>query len=721
MTISLSGSLYRERNRIRTPGERQQRQFVVAVLVVWLASAAGQTGTQFYIGAVSVVIGALAILGRRLLAVLCLVGVLTGMAAGQRALVAAAAEWDGVGVVTGTVVLTTTSPEIGFLLRPTMLDRDDVVTRWSGQVMFVVADTVPAVDAIVAVRGASTNRPRWVGGRTITTTVRSRHVEIVAPPRPWFVVGNNIRSRVGEVVTASQRPGAGLLLGFLTGDTSHISKRTLDDMKRSGLTHVVAVSGSNVALFLTGIWLVASALRLSATLRHVLSVVGVWAFVIATRWEPSVIRASVMVSLVLLARLVGVPLDGVRALSLAVIASLLVAPELAGNVGFQLSVAATAGIMLSGVLWRGRTPSWLWRPLAVAVAAQGAVMPILLWQFGAVPLISPLVNVVAGPVVAVSTAAGALGAVAGNAILVDVGSRGAEIVIWFAAFAARWPQLSVAGVGAVASVVFLLRWRRFAWVTAIAVLVAVAVLTRPVGPPSEPTATFLNVGQGDATLLRSPDGAVVLIDGGADPSVLLTALRKRGVDRLDLVIGTHADSDHIGALVDVIATLQVKRMWVPAMQPSAPLMSELIATARRRGVYIEEVQVGDLITVGEFSLRVLGPSRRFKAENDGSVVTWVTADGVSLLLAGDIGGFGQAELPPLHPDLLLVPHHGSNTTDLAWLEQTATGVPVVISVGDNDYGHPTSDVLEALSRAGAVVYRTDIEGDIVMAFSSGEE
>jgi len=696
-------------------------EFAAGAVGVWFGAASGLAGGVVVLGLAVAAVVLLAMTRHRTIALVCFVGILAGIGSGQRTEAARNATWDGIGVVRGTVIQDTTTPQRGFLLRPISLERNGVTQPWSGPVMFVVSGAVPQVDADVAVRGVTTVRSRWVAGRTITTTLRSRDVQILGPPRPWFAIGNKIRARVGGVVTASSRPGSGLLLGFLTGDTSQVSEKVLDDMKRSGLTHAVAVSGSNVALFLAGIWALAGVLRLRPDLRHLLGIVGVWAFVLATRWEPSVIRAAIMVSLVLAGRVVGIPMDGARALSLAVIVSLIVAPDLANNVGFQLSVAATAGILLSGRLWPGRSPQWLWRSLAVSVAAQSAVMPILLWRFGAVPLMSPFVNVVAAPVIAFSTIVGAIGAVVGSGLLVDAGSRGAELVIWLADFAAEWPQLSVAGVVGVAAISWALFSKRVGWVVAVTILVAVAVITRAASPPVAPTVTFLDVGQGDATLLQSPDGKVVLVDGGIDPLVAKAALRSRGIKRIDLVIGTHADADHMAALVEVMSAVSVDRLWVPALQPSAPLLDELIAVANRRGVLVEEVRTGASLTIGAFSLQVLGPSRRFAAENDGSVATWVTVSGSTLLLPGDIGAVAQAEMPPLRPDVMLVPHHGSNTTDIGWLGDTAAGARVVISVGENDFGHPTAEILDALAQADAVVYRTDRDGDIVMEFPAAEE
>ena len=186
-------------------------------------------------------------------------------------------------------------------------------------------------------------------------------------------------------------------------------------MRLSGLSHFVAVSGSNVALFLSAWWLASGPLGWGPRRRAVLGLAGLAVFVVATRWEPSVVRAATMAALVLGGRLAGRAVDGWTALGGSVTLLLLVSGDLAGDAGFQLSVAATAGVLAGGGLWRDRRPRWAWTALGATVSAQAAVAPLLLIHFGSVPLFAPLTNVVAAPLVAGATAAGGVGVLAGVA------------------------------------------------------------------------------------------------------------------------------------------------------------------------------------------------------------------------------------------------------------------------------------------------------------------
>jgi competence protein ComEC len=224
------------------------------------------------------------------------------------------------------------------------------------------------------------------------------------------------------------------------------------------------------------------------------------------------------------------------------------------------------------------------------------------------------------------------------------------------------------------------------------------------------------VGQGDAILLWGPAGEVILVDGGPDPAVLRRALLDRGVQRIDLLVVTHSHADHLSGLEEITRWAAVGRLWHSGQEGEAfdALLEEMTAA----GVPAEVPAVGWTAQVGAFRLDVLGPVRRYESLNDGSLVLRVTAGGATLLLSGDVEAAAQADLGPLPADVLKVPHQGAATSDLEWLAASAGGV-AVITVGPNDFGHPASEVVAALEAAGAMVHRTDQEGDVVIVLDRG--
>ena len=198
----------------------------------------------------------------------------------------------------------------------------------------------------VRIVGTSRSVPGRIRGDPIAGRVTISKAEVLGTGGgPFFTIGNAVRDRVRSVLDSSQRSEA-LVAGFLIGDTSGLSARELDALRRSGLTHFVAVSGSNVALFLAAWWVLTAVVGMGPKRRFVLGVVGLGIFVVATRWEASVLRAAFMAATVLGAAATGIVVDTWVAIGVAVGVLLILSGQLAVDVGFQLSVAATVGIMV---------------------------------------------------------------------------------------------------------------------------------------------------------------------------------------------------------------------------------------------------------------------------------------------------------------------------------------------------------------------------------------
>ena len=322
-----------------------------------------------------------------------------------------------------------------------------------------------------------------LGSGPVAGEVEARVVQRLGPAEdPLFATGNVLRRRVLDGVAAfGSRPAAALLAGFLIGDTSRLPDADAEALRLAGLSHFVAVSGSNVALFLTAWWLASGPLGWGPRRRAVLGLVGLAVFIVVTRWEPSVVRAATMAALVLGGRLAGRPVDGWTALGGSVTLLLLVSGDMAGDAGFQLSVAATAGVLAGGGLWRGRRPRWAWTALGATVSAQAAVAPLLLVHFGSVPLFAPLTNVISAPLVAGATALGGVGVVAGATPLTGVALLAADAVLAVARFGRDLPQLDWGGVGVVAAAGALALRPRLRPLVALGGVLAVAALALPSG------------------------------------------------------------------------------------------------------------------------------------------------------------------------------------------------------------------------------------------------
>lgn len=562
----------------------------------------------------------------------------------------------------------------------------------------------------VRVGGVADGRVGQARGQWHSSGITVRELDRLAPTSaPHLAVGNAVRIRVMERLEPLD-DGRALLAGFLIGDTSGVAPADEEAMRLAGLSHFVAVSGSNVALFLALLYLATGPLSMGPRRRAMIGLIGLPVYAAATRFEPSVMRASVMASIALLGRLFGVSLETWQLLSLAVVAVLAFDPGLTDSVGFQLSVAATAGVVVGG-----RWPTSggkVARALLVTIGAQVAVAPLLLFHFGSVPVFSPLANLVAAPLVSAATVAGAVG-VAGAGWLIPPAAFLAELVLSLARGSAVWPQADAAMAGGMALaglVVWRFRSMRLPAGVAASVLAVSVALG---GSPSLPTvgAVVLDIGQGDAVLLHGGEGRFALVDGGPDPVALVGKLRSYGVTQLDLVVATHSHADHVEGLEEVVRQWSVGEMWASFEPHRTEGSADLLAVAGKMGLRVRAPPIGEMRTLGELTIEVLGPRRRYKSTNDQSIVLLVTGPARTLLLTGDIELIAQQELAGVTADVLKVPHHGGATSDPDWLEAIDADL-ALISVGTNTFGHPVPWVVELLKSSGAAVRRTDLDGDL---------
>lgn len=605
-----------------------------------------------------------------------------------------------------------------FLLQPTHLQQQGSWIEWDGAPLLIgLADPIEVVaHQRVQVDGTARPTPGLARGDPYAGRVTARRVILLGPAAdPLFQAGNALRDRVaGGLVRFRDKPAAGLVSGFLIGDVRKLPALDGERLRQAGLSHFVAVSGSNVAVFLALWWVITGPLAMGPRRRAVLGIAGLALFVVITRWEPSVLRASAMAGSILVGRTAGIALTPWSALGTAVAGVLLIAGELSSDVGFQLSVAATVGVIAGADIFKGARFRWLAASLGVTISAQIAVAPLLLAHFGSVPLVAPLANLLAAPLVLTSTVFGGLGLLVGLKPLVDLAVAAAGLVLAIARVAAPWPQLEPGGLVAVAVMLAVAGWRPLRPVVAVAAAVSLAGITLwPAQQLGGPAMVVFDVGQGDAILLRGSTGETVLVDGGPDPVLLLRKLHRFGIVRIDLAVLSHPHADHVSGMVAALESVPVGRLWHSGFVDGGPIFTELVDIAEVRGIKVEVPEAGWTADVGSIHLEVLGPMRRFASPNDQSLVLLATVEGRSVLLPGDIEVIAQRELGTVRAEVLKVPHQGAATSDLGWL-QAVRATTAIVSVGPNSFGHPSADVIAALAGTGAQVLRTDEEGDIII-------
>jgi competence protein ComEC len=430
-----------------------------------------------------------------------------------------------------------------------------------------------------------------------------------------------------------------------------------------------------------------------------------------------------------------------------------VSPPLARDPGFALSVLATAGLILLGPGWAAwlrarRVPAGVAEALAVPAAATVATAPVIAAISGTVSLVSIPANLLAEPAVAPATVLGVLAAVvsllsgvaaqwlarlAGLPVgwLVQVGTRAAHVPL----AAVSWPG-GLAGAAvlvlALAFAVPVVRWRPARRVALAAVAGAAAVLVpfRTVSPGWPPPGWLFvacSVGQGDALAVNAGAGAAMVVDAGPEPTAVDGCLRRLGVRSVPLLVLTHLHADHVDGLDGVLHGRSIGEIDVgPSREPAAG-WQEVQDGARRHGVSVRTVSVGERRQFDGLVVDVLAPDHAFHGThsdpNNSSVVLRVAAAGRVLLLTGDVEVEGQEVLVrsgfDLRADVLKVPHHGSAYQSPAFLRVVDASVGV-ISVGrDNDYGHPAPALLHELDRLRMRAERTDLDGDVAITERDG--
>ncbi len=575
--------------------------------------------------------------------------------------------------------------------------------------------------------------------------VKSRQlVEVESPPGPVARLSGAIRLRVEEAYRAAG-PGKGegkaLARALVLGDVSELPLAWKRGLRVTGIYHLMSVSGVHVALVASLVWLLAG--WLPRPLRLLLMLAAILLYLLLVGPLPSLVRSAVMGSLAALALLAERPPAAANALSWAVILLLLDRPDLALSPAFQLTVSATAGLLLLAPplarRWQGgRLPVRVTEPVAASVGAHLATLPWAVPRFHMLSPLAPLLNVPAVPWTGLAliasllwTAVALISPALAGALLPALDVLAAPFSwpsrtppeVWLPiplALSAGWA--CAAAAGAVALLLLPLRRRT---VLALAILGVLVVLACRDSRPPDPELAMLDVGQGDAILLRDGDRAI-LVDGGGSRGgdiggrALLPALLGEGVSHLSAVVMTHSDADHCSGLVDISAYLPVREVWMSPGWDHAGCAGRLLDLPGTRTRYLSR---GQRLTLGRWRLTALHPTADdHQRVNERSLVLLAEAHGRRALLTGDVEKGAERDLVDccardLRADLLKVAHHGSRTSSTEDFLDAVAPRLALISVGvGNVYHHPSPEIVERLRDHRARVLRTDRAGEIVVWF-----
>jgi competence protein ComEC len=611
-------------------------------------------------------------------------------------------------------------------------------------------------------------------GTTLVGSVKSAAlVDVVANGGPLSEAAADARAFVRHAIASAvgrwSARSAAIVTAIVIGDRAGLDDGLERRLQEAGIYHVIAISGGNIAILaaltLVG-FRVAGLLGRAAMLT---AIAGLVAYCYIIGGSASVNRATLMAIVYFAAR--AMDLRGPPVNALALVAGLLVAiqPLAVADAGFLLTFGATAGIVLVAPLVPLRT---LPRPvapfaamLAASVAAETALLPIAAFLFSRVTLAGLVLNFAAIPLMAAAQIAGmalvpaaalptlafALGWIAHvgaeglvrSADLVDVipmltwrvaPPSLLAVIVYYCGLIGAWAlwRLAIQVLGSRER--WTLRFMRRSAVCA-TVLSLVWIVAEPwiaLTPAGDGRlhVTFIDVGQGDAALVRFPNGSTLLVDAGGLPGassfdvgdrVVAPVLRRGGIRTLDVVALTHGDVDHIGGADAMLTEFRPHDVWEGIPVPPHEPLRALRRTAERIGATWTNVQTNDLATIDGVQILMRHPGiadwQRQDVRNDDSIVLEILWHDVSIVLTGDIGQEAERAIGPLlSPSplrIVKVPHHGSLTSSTVEFVRALSPRVAVVSVGrSNPFGHPAPEVIDRYRRAGADLFRTDQDGAV---------
>ena len=586
-------------------------------------------------------------------------------------------------------------------------------------------------------------RDGWLRSRNVHARLQAERVRPTGRERGGVMGAvDAVRERTEAALSRGvPPPQAALLRGIVLGQDEALTERTRDDFQRAGLAHLVAASGQNVMLLAALVFGVAAVAGIGLHGRIWAALGLIALYVPLAGAGASIQRAGVMGAAALTATLVGRPAARWHALGLAAVVTLALNPRAVEEPGWQMSFAAVAAIIalcgrVAGALRRRGVPPGVAEALAMTIAATLATAPLVALHFDRTSLVSVPANLLAAPVVApimwLGMVAGVVGQVSEAAAMPFVALAGFPLAYlsWLAGVAAAFPgaevavaPIAVAAVCAALAAGLLFRAaRRPVVVAAIVVVSGGVALAGAPDAPAEPPAglriTFIDVGQGDATLIQHRR-STVLVDTGPPDGGIVTKLREAGVDRIDLLVVTHAQADHDGGAAHVLRAMPVGLVLDGRDGVREPFGVRMATEATRRGVPRVVPDDGQTLRAGAIELRVLWPSPAPAGPppegdpNDRAIVAEALVGRLRMLLTADAESHVLSRLDVGPVDVLKVAHHGSADPGLAALLERLRPQVAAIGVGArNEYGHPVAATLQALRAAGAALYRTDRDGSI---------
>ena len=594
------------------------------------------------------------------------------------------------------------------------------------------------------------NYKQYLKTKKIIGTVELEKAKILKSSNGSFI--HNIQKYIKDTRNGTLTDEEGnLLLAILLGDKDKLSEDIQESFKTSNLSHMLAVSGAHVSYIILGLTYVLQNSIIGKKNGKIVCIFFLLVFMAITNFTPSVTRACIMAVLTLFSGIIYRKSDVYTNISVAALITLIFNPYSLLDLGFQLSYGGTIGIIIfikriQEKKSNSKVINYIKQMALVSIYANIIIIPIMMYHFNTVSFTFIISNIMASPILGIIVITGFLFIIASITVkpltrLIAIFIKPIlSILIKISQICSKLPFSNILVVtpymfnviSYYAIILYCIKSKKNNKCKIIICLLIVLILINFIIYifPQKLRIFFIDVGQGDSTLIITPDKKTVLIDGGGSDSfdvgekVLLPYLLDRRILKIDYVLISHFDTDHCGGILTIMEKVKVKNIIISEQAEHSENYERSKKLMIHKKIRLIEVKKGDKIKIGRYSeFKILFPTSRLLSENplnNNSIVAQFNYNNFKMLFTGDIEKLAEqqilkAEKAEIRADILKVAHHGSKTSSIPEFIKAVKPKIALIGVGKNNtFGHPNQQTIKNLENIKCRIYRTDLQGEIII-------
>lgn len=594
------------------------------------------------------------------------------------------------------------------------------------------------------------NYKQYLKTKKIIGTVELEKVKILKSSNGSFI--HNIQKYIRDTINGTLTDEEGnLLLAILLGDKDKLSEDIQESFKTSNLSHMLAVSGAHVSYIILGLTYVLQNSIIGKKNGKIVCIIFLLAFMAITNFTPSVTRACIMAILTLFSSIIYRKSDVYTNISVAALITLIFNPYSLLDLGFQLSYGGTIGIIIfikriQEKKSNSKVINYIKQMALVSIYANIIIIPIMMYHFNTVSFTFIISNIMASPILGIIVITGFLFIIASITVkpltrLIAIFIKPIlSILIKISQICSKLPFSNILVVtpymfnviSYYAIILYCIKSKKNNKCKIIICLLIVLILINFIIYifPQKLRIFFIDVGQGDSTLIITPDKKTVLIDGGGSDSfdvgekVLLPYLLDRRILKIDYVLISHFDTDHCGGILTIMEKVKVKNIIISEQAEHSENYERFKKLMIHKKIRLIEVKKGDKIKIGRYSeFKILFPTSRLLSENplnNNSIVAQFNYNNFKMLFTGDIEKLAEQQIlktekAEIRADILKVAHHGSKTSSIPEFIKAVRPKIALIEVGKNNtFGHPNQQTIKNLENIKCRIYRTDLQGEIII-------